>query len=186
MSVVHLIDTFTEWARTNICDHVKLKQPPADLNAPTAAGYDYKLVNPAAFPWYIPTPERQPPGSPPAFPALCVSIAGGEDSMADSERTAEVVFSLATWDTGIHGAGTFERNADGWRDAWNFLDVALRAIESNANIGGYSIDLKTPIKFGPLPEQESIPTLYPTWFAWISFRVTCPLVRNNESYQNIL
>lgn len=185
-TVVHLIDTLTEWARINICDHVKLKQPPNDLEAPTADGYDYTLVNPAAFPMYVPTSEKlTPPHSP--FPSLCVRVTGGEDSLAGSNRIVDVQFCFSTWDTGLHGKdGNFARNGDGWRDAWNFLDVALRAVESVTNIGGYAIDLKAPVKYGPLTEQESIPDLYPTWFAWMSFRVTCPLVRNNKDFKNFL
>lgn len=186
-TVVHLIDTLTEWARNNICDRTKLKQPPADLDAPTADGYDYKLVNPAAFPMYVPTTEKLPPNIHSPFPSLCVGVIGGEDSVAGGKRAVNVQFSFSTWDTGLHGAnGEFTKNGDGWRDAWNFLDIALRAVESVTHIGGYSIDLSAPIKYGPLTEQESIPDLYPTWYAWISFRVTCPLVRNNEEFQELL
>ena len=205
MSVVHLIDTLTEWARINICDRIELKQPPADMDAPTADGYDYKLVNPAAFPMYVPTSEKlTPPHSP--FPSLCVRVTGGEDSMADSTRTVDVQFCFSTWDTGEHGKDRFDPNGkggsirwsgeeadkhfkcngDGWRDAWNFLDIALRAVESVTYIDGLTIDKNTPVKYGPLTEQNAIPDLYPTWFAWMSFRVTYPLVRNNEDYQKFL
>lgn len=205
-TVVHMIDTITEWARNNICGCTKLKQPPADLEAPTAEGYEYTLVTPAAFPMYVPTSEKLPPNIHAPFPSLCVRVTGGEDSMADSNRTVDVQICLSTWDTGEHGKDRFlsnekggsvrwsgaeadayfKRQGDGWRDAWNFLDIALRAVESVTNIGGYLIDPSAPIKYGPLTEQESIPDLYPTWFAWLSFRVTCPLVRNNEDYKNSL
>lgn len=204
MSVVHLIDTLTEWARINICDHIQLKQPPADTEAPTADGYDYKLVNPAAFPMYVPTSEKLPPNIHAPFPSLCVRVVGGED--AKGSRAVDVQLCFSAWDTGEHGKDIFnpdgkggsvrwsgeeadayfKRRGDGWRDAWNFLDVALRATESVTHIGGLTIDHDTPIKYGPLTEQESIPDLYPMWFAWLSFRVTHPLVRNNEDYQKFL
>ena len=106
--------------------------------------------------------------------------------MASCNRAVDVEFCFSTWDTGLHGKDTFTRNGDGWRDAWNFLDIALRAIESVDFIGGYTIDRSVPIKYGPLTEQDSIPDLYPTWFAWLSFRVTCPLVRNNQEHNNLL
>lgn len=206
MSAVNLIDTLTEWARVNICDHVKLKQPPDDLEAATADGYDYKLVCPAAFSMYVPTSEKLPPNIHAPFPSLCVRITGGEDEPATGKGFADVQFCFSTWDTGLHGKDVFEpgengayrqwsgkdadlyfrRLGDGWRDAWNFLDVALRAVESVTHIGGFSIDTGAGVKYGPLTEQESIPDFYPMWFAWMSFRVTYPLVRNNDELLKFL
>lgn len=206
MSAVNLVDTLTEWARVNICDHVKLKQPPDDLEAATADGYDYKLVYPAAFSMYVPTSEKLPPNIHAPFPSLCVRITAGEDNPAIGKGFADVQFCFSTWDTGLHGKDVlkpdgkgayrrwsgedadlyFRRCGDGWRDAWNFLDIGLRAVESVTHIGGFSIDTSTGVKYGPLTEQESIPDLYPTWFAWLSFRVTYPLVRNNQELLTFL
>jgi hypothetical protein len=59
-------------------------------------------------------------------------------------------------------------------------------VESATHIGEYTIDRATPVKFGPLTEQESIPDFYPLWFAWVSFRVTYPLRRNIKEIQNLL
>lgn len=207
MSVVHLIDTLTEWAQANVCAHIKLKQPPADQEAATGEGYEYTLVNPTAFPMYIPTSEKLPPNIHSPYPALCVRFANGQDMPAQSEGFLDVQFCFATWNTGIHGkdilvptekAGEFKqwsgeeaeayfrRSADGWRDAWNFVDIALRAIESTTHIGEYTIDRAQPVKFGPLTEQESIPDLYPTWFAWVNFRVNYPLWRNIQDIEQFL
>lgn len=199
MSVVHVIDTVTNWARTNICDKIKLKQPPDDLEAPVDAEYEYTLVNPAAFPMYVPTSDKLPPGIHAPFPSLCVRLVAGQDEQANGKGYADLQLCFSTWDPGLHGKdilhphgdGTFrrwsgeeadaffQRTAGGWRDAWNFMDIALRAVESETNIGGFVIDKATPIKYGPLTEQEAIPDLYPTWFAWISFRVTYPLTTRN-------
>ena len=203
MSVVHLIDTVTEWARENISEHVKLKVPPKNTEA-NDAGYDYQLATPATFATYTPTSDKLPPEVTP-FPSLCVRILSGEDSLGSSSGTAQLQFCFSTWDPGLHdkdhfipvegkpgvwhqgnGSADFERNGDGWHDAWNFVDVALRALESAPNIGGYAIDRAQPIKYGPLTEQESIPDFYPFWFAWVSFKITYPLVRNVEDYQKFL
>lgn len=206
MSVVKVIDTVTEWARTNICEHIKLKQPPADLDAATDAEYEYKLVTPATFAMYVPTSEKLPPGIHSPFPSLCVRFVNGQNEPANGSGMVDLQFCFSTWDTGLHGedilkpnpdgsfsrwsgeeaSDFFRRTGDGWRDAWNFVDIALRAVESTTEIGGFVIDRATPVKFGPLTEQEAIPDLYPTWFAWISFRVTYPLVRNIEDFQNFL
>lgn len=207
MSVVHLIDTVTAWADKQICQKVKLKLPADNLEA-NDAGYHYTLVTPAAFATYTPTTEKLPPNIHAPIPSLCVRILVGEDSLATNNGTAEIQMCFSAWDPGLHGAdifnpskdkpGTwerwdteeakqyFKRNGTGWRDIWNFVDVALRAVESTPIIDGYRIEPNAPIKFGPLTEQEAIPDFYPLWFAWISFKITYPLVRNIEDYQKFL
>ena len=202
MPVVHVIDTLTDWAWREICTQIKLKQPPENTE-PTDSEYEYKLVNPQAFPLYAPTSEKLPPNVHSPFPSVCVRFVTGADDLTDNERAVDVQLCFSAWDPGIHsqdifnpagdgsfsrqGAGEteFERTADGWRDAWNFVDIALREIESVSFIGDYTIDRNTAIKYGPLTEQEAIPNLYPFWFAWISFRVNCPLMRNND-YNDLL
>lgn len=203
MSVVHVIDTLTEWARQNICEFVKLKMPPANLEA-NDEGYTYTLVNPSAFPMYVPTSEKLPPSIHSEFPSLCVRFVKGEDSVQKNEGSLDVQFCFSAWDPGLHGQDTFHpnqdqsftkqkpvyadfsRNGDGWRDVWNFVDTAIRALESVTHIGGYIIDRQTPVQFGPLMEQEAIPDFYPFWFAWVSFRVNYPLRRNIEDLQKYL
>lgn len=206
MSIVHLLDTVTEWAQANICDKTLLKQPPADLEAAEDGAYKYTLVHPVAFPMYVPTAEKIPPNFHSPFPSLCVRVTQGQDDAANSNGAVDIQFCFAAWNPGVHGPDIlkpvgynsfrvwneeeahtyFQRTGGGWRDVWNFADIALRAVESVTNIGGYAIDMATPIKFGPLTEQESIPDLYPYWFAWISFRMTYPLQRNISSMQNFL
>lgn len=205
MSVVHLIDTLTEWARQNVCEHIKLKVPPIHEDEAVDEGYAYQLATPAAFPMYVPTSEKLPPGIHAPFPSLCVRFISGEDDISSRSGFVDVQFCFSTWNPGTHGKdilvpakqdplqwnadtakATFQRNAEGWRDAWNFVDIALRAVESVTAIGTYPVDHSTPVKFGPLTEQESIPDLYPYWFAWIQFRVYYPLVRNNAEYQDLL
>lgn len=201
MSVVHVIDTLTEWARQNICEQINLKVPPENT-APDDSGYSYNLATPAAFAMYVPTSDKLPPGSHPPFPSLCVRFVTGQDVPADGGGSVEVQFCFSAWDPGTHGedeflpngdgtyrrgkGGAFWRNGDGCRDAWNFVDIALREVESVTNIGGYTIDRAKPVKFGPLTEQEAIPDFYPMWFAWLSFTVNYPLRRNIQELQNFL
>ena len=203
MSVVHLIDTLTDWARQNVCAHISLKQPPKDMTAAEDAGYNYTLVTPATFAMYVPTSEKLPPSIHSPFPSLCVGFVAGQDELNINKGYVDIQFNFSTWSPGTHGKDMFnpvgdgsskqwsgaeanryfERNGEGWRDAWNFVDIALRAVESVTTIGEYIIDRATPIKFGPLTEQEAIPDLYPFWFAWISFRVKYPLMRNIADIQ---
>lgn len=206
MSVVHLIDTLTEWAQWNICKQIQLKAPPKNEEDAVDEGYKYDLVTPTAFPMYVPTSEKLPPSIHSPFPHLCVRFVAGEDELPSNKGYVDVQFCFSTWSPGLHGkdirkrteSGTwaqlsdeeaatfFRRTGDGWRDAWNFVDIALRAVESVTRIGEYTIDRATPVKFGPLTEQEAIPDFYPLWFAWVSFRVTYPLRRNIKEIQNLL
>lgn len=202
MSVVHVIDALTEWAKLNICERVLLKKPPENLEA-NDAGYNYDLVKPSAFAMYVPTSEKLPPNIHSPFPSLCVRFIKGTDELSGSTGHLDVQFCFSAWDPGLHGKDVFhpqgdgsfkqgdvnaeyERNGNGWRDVWNFVDTALRAVESVTSIGGYTIDRETPIEFGPLTEQEAIADFYPFWFAWISFRVNYPLRRNIEDLQQYL
>ena len=201
MSVVHVIDTLAAWAKQNICDNVKLKLPPKNLEA-NDAEYSYETVTPSVFPMYVPTSEKLPPQIHSPFPSLCVRFIKGTDELSVNTGHMDVQFCFSAWDPGTHGQDvfqpngdmnfskqetrTFERNGDGWREVWNFVDTALRAVESVTNIEGYTIDRGTPIEYGPLTEQEAIPDFYPFWFAWLSFRVNYPLRRNIEDFQEYL
>lgn len=203
MSVVHIIDTLTEWAKRNVCEHIKLKMPPPNTDANDSA-YSYDEVTPTAFGMYVPTEEKLQPNVHSPFPSLCVRFMTGEDDLSANAGYVDIQFCFSAWDPGLHGPDVFhpngdgsftrqdssfveyERNGDGWRDVWNFVDIALRAVESTTHIGGYAIDQKTPIKFGPLTEQEAIADFYPFWFAWLSFRVNYPLMRYNEDDEEYL
>lgn len=200
MSVVHIIDTLTEWARLNVCEKVKLKVPPQNEDA-NDAGYSYEEANPTAFAMYVPTEEKLPPNIHSAFPSLCVRFLTGEEDLSAGSGHVDVQFALSAWDPGLHGQDVFipkgvnaftrqgpefteyQRNIDGWRDVWNFADTALRAVESVTHINGYAIDRSTPVQYGPFTERDPMED-YPFWFAWISFRVTYPLMRNiNDLHQ---
>lgn len=200
MSVVHVIDTLAEWAKENICEKVMLKKPPENLEAYDAS-YSYELVKPSVFPMYVPTSEKLPPSIHSPFPSLCVRFVKGSDELSGNTGSLDVQFCFSAWNPGLHkqdvfrreGDGSFsnqnnanaeyDRNGNGWRDVWNFVDTALRAVESVTHIDGYVIDRQTPVEFGPLAEQEAISDFYPFWFAWLSFRVSYPLRRNNEDIE---
>lgn len=205
MSVVHLIDTVTTWAQENVCDHIMLKVPPANEGAAVDEGYEYTKAKPTAFSMYVPTSEKLPPNILSPFPSLCVQVINGEDALEDCSGFVDIRFTFATWDPGTHGKDNFVstspdgsrwavtgeddhflRNGDGWRDVWNFVDIARRAVSSATEIGGYVIDQSTPIKFGPMTEQEAIADLYPFWCAWLTFRMNYTIVRNIKDLSEFL
>ena len=197
MSVVHIIDTLTKWARENVCNEIQLKVPPDNTEA-MDSGYDYKLANPTAFPMYIPTGDKLPKDM---FdhPCLCVRFISAQDDTANKRGSMDVQIVFCVWDPGQHsedvfqpnGDGSyrrqgatdakFERNGSGWRDVWNFVDLAVNKLESVTNIGNCTIDKSTPMEYGPAKVDEAIADYYPFWYAELSFRVTYPLMRNNEN-----
>ena len=208
MTVVGILDTIVEWAKSEVCSKIRLKSPPEDDGESNSAGYDYKLITPACFPFFVPSKDKLPPSISTPIPSLCVRILEGDDNLAESRRMAVVEFAFSTWSTGTHGKDFFlkhladgmrrvqwtgeeaekhfTRNNEGWRDAWNWVDIALREIENTPSIGGIEIDRAAGVKFYPFKEQESIPDYTPFWFTGIQFTVKLPLVRNVVEYEELL
>lgn len=206
MSVVGILDDVTAWVQEAVCSQIKLKMPPEDRE-PDDAGYAYQRISPTAFALYLPAKDKLPPSVLSPFPSVCVRFLAGADNMAASQGSVGIELLFSTWNPGTHGKDIllpnlddplrpiqwtgeeanayFQRLGDGWRDAWNFVDIALREIESRTEIAGYQIDRSVPVKFGPLAEQEAIPDFYPFWFAWASFTLTYPL-RRNRSFEQFL
>lgn len=205
MSAVHVIDSLVQWAEEAICPQILLKQAPPP-EAPETENYDYQLVHPAVFPMYVPTSEKLPPGIHSEIPSICVRFVKGTDSLIDKSGSMDVQLCLSAWNPGLHGRdilfpradggyavskdhgvkNSFKLSYDGWRDVYNALDTALRAVESVDRIGEYTIDKSVPVEYRPLTEQDSIPDRYPLWFAWIQFRVNFSLRRNNPEIEQYL
>lgn len=202
MDIVQLIDEVTEWAQKNICDKVQFKLPPKDDAEAVDENYEYELVTPTAFALFVPTKDKVPPKIAAPIPSLCVRFVEGEDLLDGGSIGLQ--FMLSTWDLGIHSFdlfyqtgpltfqrdnGTqpiFQRNVDGWRDAWNFLDVARRALESTTTVAGHEIDVNAGIHFGPLEEQDGTNDFYPFWFCWMNFTLKYPLARNVQDFNEYL
>lgn len=210
MSVVTTIDDVVAWVQENICPKVQLKVPPETENDPMdeEAAATYQLVQPAAFALYVPTSEKLPPGVISRIPSICVRVIEGEDDVKMREGTIRLQLAFSTYDPGTHGKDIFRpddekpgevrqwqgpdadaffrRNGDGWRDAWNMVDVSLAEIERAPTIGGLRLDMSQPVAFGPLKDQEGIPDFYPFWFAWVEFSLIRKLMRHTGEYDNLL
>ena len=203
MSIVNSIEIVKEWLNKKVCPFVELKLP--DDNA-TDASYPYKLVNPAAFALFVPTKDRLPPKIAAPIPSVCVQMVSGSDALIDSSRKIKIRLCFSAWDPGYHGpdilkpkgdgayiqqyneeaVATFEKNGEGWRDAWNFVDTALRTIENAEYIGDLRVIKENGIDFGPVTEQDAIADFYPYWFAWAEFSLEETLTRNPETYNHLL
>ena len=197
MDIVQIIDDVVQWAQENICNKVQLKVPPENDADAVDENYKYELVTPTAFALFVPQKDKTPPKVKSPIPSLCVRFVEGEDLLDGSGGSIGIQFMLSTWDLGTHSfdlfyptdqpnvfrrddgkVPIFQRNYDGWRDAWNFLDVARRELENTSNVAGYAIDIESGIHFGPLEEQDGTNDFYPFWFCWINFSLNYPLIRN--------
>lgn len=204
MDIVQIIDDVTEWAQVNICNKVQLKVPPADNAKADDINYEYELITPTAFALFVPQKDKTPPKVKSPIPSLCVRFVEGGDLLDGGGGSIGLQMMLSTWDLGIHGKDLFyrkgdsiidycvgedpffERNYDGWRDAWNFMDTARRALESTTTIAGHEIDVNAGIHFGPLEEQDGTNDFYPFWFCWINFSLKYPLARSVQDFSEYL
>lgn len=210
MSVVNALDRVVSWTRREICEDTKLKLPPDGdrEECPNAEEYDYREVTPACFPLFMPTKEKLPPSVLSSIPSVVVRILKGEDNVTKGAGRLNLDMCFSTWNPGVYGKdilipseekpgtfkvlpdeeamGRFEIYSNGWRDVWNWVDKALRALESTTNMDGVVIDRAVPITYGPLQEQEGIPEFYPLWFAWIGFAVKIPLMRHDSELERFL
>lgn len=197
MSIVTTLDTLTKWVQENICEGVLLKAPPEGDTAPTDAGYAYTLVTPTAFPMFVPAKDKLSPPVRHNFPSVCVRFLKGSESLTGREGSMDVQLCFSTWSPGQHkgdivsnpgdvSVPDFQRNAEGWRDAWNLVDKAVRVLENSVALNGLELDRATPIEYGPLTEQGEIVEAYPLWFAWVSFSVNYPLRRYAEEIEKYL
>lgn len=199
MSIVNSMETIRDWLSQCVCPLVGLKLP---CDAAVDEGYPYELVHPAAFSMFVPTADRLPSGVKAPIPSVCVQLQSGEDRLIDHIRTYKVRLYFSAWDPGLHGKDTFfptgngdyvqkasktyAKNGEGWRDAWSFVDTALREIEGAEYIGNLRILKESGILYGPVTEQDSIADFYPYWFAWAEFSVEEGLSRSTRAYREYL
>lgn len=194
MSIVNSIEAVRDWLDDNVCQKVKLKLP--DDNAMDAS-YTYKLVHPTAFSLFLPTKDRQPPKVEAPIPSVCVQLVQGEDNLVQKSRSIKIRLQFSAWDPGLHkldminphenqvGTDFFQKNSDGWLDAWNFLDTAIRALENAEYISGFRLIKEAGITFGPVVDQDNASDFYPFWFAWTEFSLAETLTRN-PSYSHLI
>lgn len=182
MSIVKTIDTITEWARENICKGILLKCPPENDRA-NDSEYDYTLIEPACFSVFVPSKDKVPPTVKSPMPSLCVQPATGKRDRGAPQGSLEVEFWFSTWSPGTYGKDlfymnedgsfrqgdedSFVRDVDGWRDAWNWVDLALNQLESSPSLDG--VVISPEIEFGPYAEDKGISNMYPFYFAYVRF-----------------
>ena len=207
MTLVNSIDKIVSWLTENVCSKITLKLPDDYRND---TGYDVVMVNPAAFPLYVPGKDRLPPNVAAPIPSVCVQLMEGSDELIQKKRQLQIRLCLACWNPGQHGgeifnprenakatggysyyvntgeaAKTYSRNMDGWRDCYNLADLVLREIETAEYIAGHRLVKEQGIKFGPFTEDGNVWDYYPYWHSWISFALEIGTTPDPERIRRI-
>ena len=210
MTIVQCIDKVTDWLNKSVCPLIKLKLPDDSQN-----GVQYKVeaVNPTAFAMYQPGKDKLPPGVIAPFPSVVVQLLEGSDDMAASNRRLKLQLSFTAWNPGKHAGEltraiqtttasgsddldvrfsgvaaeqSFTRDAEGWKDVWNFVDRALREIENAEYLNGIRVMKELPITYGQFQQDGQISDLYPYWGAWVIFTIESGFARTGTAYSEFL
>ena len=210
MTIPQCIDRVTDWINESICPKIKLKLPDDAQN-----GREYKVeaVNPTAFAMYQPGKDKLPPGVIAPFPSVVVQLLEGSDNMTERNGRMKLQLSFTAWNPGNHAGEltratktttasgsedldvhiegvaseqSFTRNAEGWKDVWDFVDRALREIENAEYLNGLRVVKELPITYGQFQQEGQISDLYPYWGAWVIFTIERGLARTGASYSKFL
>ena len=210
MTIAQCIENVTDWLNESVCPKIKLKLPDDNQNGKE---YKVKAVNPTAFAMYQPGKDKLPPGVIAPFPSVVVQLLEGSDNMTANNGRMKLQLSFTAWNPGNHAGEltratktttasgsedldvqiggvaseqTFTRDAEGWKDVWNFVDRALREIENAEYLNGLRVVKELPITYGQFQQEGQISDLYPYWGAWAIFTIERGLARTGASYSEFL
>ena len=210
MTIAQCIEKVTDWLNESVCPKIKLKLPDDNQNGKE---YKVKAVNPMAFAMYQPGKDKLPPGVIAPFPSVVVQLLEGSDNTTASNGRMKLQLSFTAWNPGNHAGEltratktttasgsedldvqigsvaseqTFTRDAEGWKDVWNFVDRALREIENAEYLNGLRVVKELPITYGQFQQEGQISDLYPYWGAWAIFTIERGLARTGASYSEFL
>ena len=194
MSITRSLEEMGAWLKAAICKDVKLK--PMSPDAPQNQRFDYHLVEPEVHVLYVPSHIDRPPEMEATVPAIVLQLMESKDDLKTQTRDLVVRLSFTAWDPGLHGQDILEPvgegryqtgppsklrpSVDGWRDAYNFMDRALRVIENSERIGALGLKRDEGITFGNYEWQDAPNELYPFWLCWCKCTVQETLTRNRE------
>jgi len=206
VTIVKTLDDLCAWCEENICSKISLKLPNDENSAA-----DSIYVHPHAFVLYPPAKDRLAPGVPAPIPSLCVQFTEGSDKLTGRTRRLKIQLSLSCWNPGLlsrdvlhpesdesallgyryyldqAAVNVYTRNGDGWRDVWNFLDIALHIVENTEFFAGMRLVKEDGITYGPFTEEGAIWSYYPYWYSWIAFTLESGIAAGTpETYRDFL
>ena len=196
---------------------LKNPPPEDDDNNADDVRYNYGLTTPTAFPLFLPTKDRLPPKVKANIPSVCIQLIDGEDTRKDGKMKIRMSFATWSpgkhgediWnpvsdsstnnDMNIpHGARfekasgeyiqtCYKRDLEGWRDVWNFVDIARREIRNTDVINDtLQIIHEDGVKYGQFNQDGTPLEFYPFWFAWIEFFVKYSVTRSKKQIEYLL
>ena len=200
MTITQCIENVTDWLNEAVCPKIKLKLPDDNQNGKS---YKVETVNPTAFAMYQPGKDKLPPGVIAPFPSVVVQLLEGSDDVTTCNGRMKLQLSFTAWNPGKHAGeltrviGTtneaidssdqsFTRDAEGWKDVWNFVDRALREIENAEYMNGIRVVKELPITYGQFQQEGQISDLYPYVGAWAIFTIERGIARSGASYSEYL
>jgi hypothetical protein len=135
----------------------------------------------------------------------------GTDDLLTRRRSLNMRLCLHCWNPGVHGdellhpsekkdaiwgvkynknikgeAQTFARDMEGWRDAFNLLDLTLRELEGAEYLNGLRLVKESDIKYGLFEQDGDIASYYPYWHSWITFTLEAGVVLKKRPYEDML
>ena len=198
MTIAQCIEQVTDWLNESVCQKIKLKLPDDSQNG---TNYRVETVNPTAFAMYQPGKDKLPPGVIAPFPSVVVQLLEGSDDMTAKNGRMKIQLSFTAWNPGKHAGEliqaprttmvngsvqSFTRDAEGWKDVWNFVDRALREIENAEYLNGLRVVKELPITYGQFQQEGQISDLYPYWGAWAILTIERGLARTGAAYSELL
>lgn len=208
-TLVDIVEGLTNWLNDKVCPQIQLLLPDDDHMDDS---YRNKRVCPRAYPLFSPYGYDSPEYPVPGTPGIVVGVLEGTDNQKAGTRTLTVQLQLISWAPGAYESElfrvkkdpkaplgrkyfctdpydhqTFERNKDGWKDSYNFLEIVLREIQKNELINGMRIKIKDgQLNYGHFRTDTGPMDLYPYWINYITFEVETGNVIPARSYQRML
>lgn len=159
------LDILADWLRENVCSKVEYKKPDDNKNDQS---YEHTMVHPDVHVLYIPTKDILPIGRF-AAPSILVQFDNEKTFPKKGNGLTNFKLGFSVWNPGLHTQNHYERNAEGFRDVWNFVQYTKEALMNEEFIGPIRIRLEDGIECGPAKEQGIIADFYPYWFAYLTF-----------------
>lgn len=185
MTIVSNLNAIKKWLEENVCRGIEFKRPDDDN---PIDNYKYELVAPSVFVHYL--PSKNFPNTAPSIPSICVQLENGSDDLINRNGELNIRLGFSTWNPGLYRKREdklhLDMNVEGWRDAWNFVDLVLEKIENSEYIGGLRLVKENTVNFAPISKQTNIPQFFPYWYAEIKFTLERSVVRTKESYRHLL
>lgn len=208
MNLVDLVQNLTDWLNEKVCPMIWLLNPDDDIQ--NEAYEKTERVHPKAYPLFTSWAASDATLNIPGTPGIVVGVLTGRDDLKKKTRTLNIQFQLISWNPGQYGSDilypvkdkdaligihyetrsnpqTYQRNQDGWKDSYLFMETVLRELEKQEFISGSRIKIKDgSIEYGHYRDDTGPVDLYPYWINFIRFELECGYDQPSRVYADFL